>query len=258
MTVVNKGTATTVERPAGARHRRPPRRTRRAATLCSGTGISWTTTRWPPGPGRDAMGNLSARPRASRKGTWAAASARAAASHDRGRAGLAASAGRLAGLGYSSTSMQVGPGLRDDGLVFRGCHAGARDAAGRSPASCRRPVTDVRPRPRRRLRSRARGSGRRPAIGRRRRPRAAEQVGRAVDVPRRRPSSSQRPPTGITGHSNSFTGDDAIVSIPAAAYASTCSALVSWVGVARRPRSRAGPSSGRRCSRGRRASPRRR
>lgn len=42
----------------------------------------------------------------------------------------------------------------------------------------------------------------------------------------------QRPGTLITGHSNSFTGADAIVSIPAAAYASTCSALVSWAGVA--------------------------
>ena len=42
----------------------------------------------------------------------------------------------------------------------------------------------------------------------------------------------QRPRRGITGHSNSFTGVVAIVSMPAAAYASTCSALVSWTGVA--------------------------
>ena len=49
--------------------------------------------------------------------------------------------------------------------------------------------------------------------------------------PRRVAVPAQRPGTGITGHSNIFTGALAIDSMPAAAYVATCSALVSWTGV---------------------------
>ena len=219
VTVINTGTATTVDNVMQVRGIVATTTDATSDPRVSGTGTI----------GGNQIGGL--RDRARRNGEPTGSRTRAGVGKGPGRAsptakpafppsrtrpsGWSAQAATPASATTSTSMGRTGP-TRSTAWSSRGFHRCRRRQVVPAGRSARRPRHRRGPRPRRQLPS-CPGSGRRPRSGRRRR-HPHRGAGRAPPwTSRGGAPRAQRPPTGITGHSNSFTGADAIVSIPASA-----------------------------------------